>query len=114
MILPIVQSRCRPVLPDHSLTRPLAKAHWSSYVSSMSNRASRQRRKAALAALPRFTSKELIGLKLMDINWEPIDPPWLDELPPPVTLTALMTEVRRRRSEMFQSMIEGAYTGPEI
>jgi hypothetical protein len=53
---------------------PLAEAHPAPYVNGMSNRASRQRRKSALAAIPRFTAKDLIGLKLMDIDWEPIMP----------------------------------------
>jgi hypothetical protein len=70
---------------------------------------SRKRRKAALAALPKFTANELIGLKLLDIDWEPIDPLWLDELPKPVTLSDLVNEVRRRRSVLFQQLLDGTY-----
>lgn len=62
-----------------------------------------------MAALPKITAKELIGLKLMDIDWEPVDPPWLNELPSPVTLIDLINEVRRRRSVLFQQLLDGTY-----
>lgn len=75
----------------------------------MSNQASRKRRKAMIAALPRFTAKELIGLKLMDMDWNPIEPPWLKELPPPATLSDQVNEVRRRRVVLFNSMLDGSY-----
>jgi hypothetical protein len=75
------------------------------HLHNMSNRESRRRRKAALAALPRFTAKDLIGLRLTNT----IDPPWLDELPNPVTLSDLVDEVSHRRAILFQSMVDGTY-----
>lgn len=97
----------------HNASLPLAEALSSSYVSSMSYRASRQKRKAVLASLPRFTVKDLIGLKLMDMDWNPIDPPWLNELPPSATLSDQVNEVRRRRAVLLNSMLDGGYEADE-
>ena len=79
------------------------------HLRNMSNNASRKRRKAALAAIPRFAAKELIGLKLLDIEWNPINPPFIDELPKPVTLSDLVNEVRRGRAVLFQQLLDGTY-----
>jgi hypothetical protein len=83
------------------------------HLRNMSNKASRQRREAALASLPRFTIRDLIGLKLMDGDWNHVDPTWLNELPPPVTLSDQVNEVRRRRAVLFDSMLDGSYEADE-
>jgi hypothetical protein len=69
------------------------------HLHNMSNRESR--RKTKLAALSRFTAKDLIGLRFTSINWNPIDPPWLAELPNPLRLSDLVKEVRRRWAVLF-------------
>jgi hypothetical protein len=75
----------------------------------MSNRASRQRRKAAMAAAPKITSKELIDLGLMNLEREFIVPGYMQDRPDDLTLMHMITEVKLRRAALFQALLDGSY-----
>jgi hypothetical protein len=75
----------------------------------MSNRASRQRRKAAMAAVPTITLQELLDLGRMNLDREFTLPRYLHDRADDLTLMSRIGEVKQRRVTLFQALLDGSY-----